>query len=207
MTRRKISYLAVALTTALVSHAAYADKEQQPRDDQAAQAQPEEREVEIAKVSGEATVKKIDKKNRRLTIMDEQGKPHTVKIPEQVKRFDAIQVGDKIKIDYYESVGLALEPKGEGKPGESETAMMGKKAGKLPGGMAVRTMTASAQVLDVDHQANTLTLKGPEGNVDTIHVTDPEEQADLQKVKKGDTIRARFTEAIAINVERQPKAG
>ena len=52
-----------------------------------------------------------------------------------------------------------------------------------------------------------LTLKGPEGAIDTIHVTDPEEQADLQKVKKGDTIRARFTEALAINVERQPKEG
>ena len=207
MTRRKISYLAVALTTALVSHAAYADKEQ-PRSEDQAKAQPEEREIEIAKVSGEATVKKIDKKNRKLTIMDDQGKPHTVKVPEQVKRFDAIQVGDKIKIDYYESVGLALEPKGEGKPGApSETTMMGKKAGKLPGGMAVRTMTASAQVLDVDHQANTLTLKGPEGHIDTIHVTDPEEQADLQKVKKGDTIRARYTEALAINVERAPKAG
>ncbi|MDX2087776.1 MAG: hypothetical protein SFX73_08000 [Kofleriaceae bacterium] len=197
----------MALTTALVSHAAYADKEEQPPSDQAAQAQPEEREIEIAKISGEATVKKVDKKNRTLMIMDDQGKPHTVKVPASVKRFDAIQAGDKIKIDYYESVGLALEPKGEGKPGESDMAMMGKKAGKLPGGMAVRTMTASAQVLDVDHQANTLTLKGPEGNIDTLHVTDPEEQADLQKVKKGDTIRVRFTEALAISVERAPKAG
>ena len=47
-----------------------------------------------------------------------------------------------------------------------------------------------------------MTLKGPEGNVETVRVMDPK---NLEKVKVGDRIVITYTEALAISVEAVKK--
>ncbi|MCK7506097.1 MAG: hypothetical protein MZV70_19805 [Desulfobacterales bacterium] len=44
-----------------------------------------------------------------------------------------------------------------------------------------------------------MTLKGPEGNKETIKVKDPK---NLKKVKVGDNVVISYTEALAISVEK-----
>jgi hypothetical protein len=53
-------------------------------------------------------------------------------------------------------------------------------------------------VIAVDRQAKIVTLRGPRGQIVDLHVQDPER---LKRVKKGDQVKAVYTEALAISVE------
>ncbi len=156
------------------------------------------------KMSGVATVEKVDAKHRQLTLKDDQGNLHKVDVPESVTNFDAIKKGDKISIDYFASVTLGLKKGGEsGKP--SSDRMVEHVAGPLPGGLVARQMSVTAEVVKVDSAGNMVTIKGPNGELDTIRVSEPEMQADLAKLKKGDKIQATYTEAVALSITPQNK--
>jgi hypothetical protein len=63
-------------------------------------------------------------------------------------------------------------------------------------------VTVTATVQKVDRTKHTVTLKGPEGNVVTVKVPDPER---LAKVKEKDLVEISYTEALAIAVEKPTK--
>jgi hypothetical protein len=56
----------------------------------------------------------------------------------------------------------------------------------------------TATILNLDKTKETVTLKGPDGDVVVVKVQDP---ANLDKVKVGDTIVITYTEALAIAVQ------
>ena len=162
------------------------------------------------KESATATVEKVDKAKRRVTLMDQEGNPVTVTVPKNVKRFDQIKKGDQVTVDYYESVGVSLQKAEPGaQPSAKETIGEAREGGKLPGGMVARQMSATAIVQKVDTSENTVTIKGPEGMMHTIHITDPQMQKELANIKQGDRIQSTYTEALAIDVQRpnQKKEG
>jgi hypothetical protein len=55
--------------------------------------------------------------------------------------------------------------------------------------------------------ADKVTIRTPDGELDTIHVTDPSVKKDLDKLQKGDRIQASYTEAVAITVTPQKQEG
>ena len=55
------------------------------------------------------------------------------------------------------------------------------------------------EVVSIDKENRRVELKGPEGNVVSIKVKP--EIGDLDKIKVGDKIRARYTEAVAVSVQ------
>ena len=73
------------------------------------------------------------------------------------------------------------------------------KPGEKPAGVAINTITVTATIDKIDKKAQTVTLKGPEGNKETIKVKDPN---NLKKVKVGDNVVISYTEALAIAVEK-----
>jgi hypothetical protein len=218
---QRIRYVFAALfvTGALVGTAAA----QEPQGQEPSKQQPSERpegkqeqtkkeagaptEVMAERMSATATVDKVDLKKREVMLKDDQGKEMKVNVPKNVKNLNAIKKGDTVTIDYYSSVALALHKGEKGKaPGAEETTMVERKAGKLPGGIVARRIDATVEVVDVDKSANTVTIKGPAGEMDTIKVKDPEMQSDLDKLSAGDKIHAKYTEAVAISVTPQAKS-
>lgn len=160
--------------------------------------------VMAEKQSATATVEKLDKKKRKITLKNEQGNTVTVKVPENVSRLDAVKKGDKVQIDYYESVALALVKPEKGKAGARETAMMERTPGQLPGGLMARKMTETVTVMKVDKDNNQVTIKSPSGDTSTVKV-DPSMSDQLEKIKQGDHIKASYTEAIALSVTPEEK--
>jgi hypothetical protein len=179
---------------------------QMPSEAQPPSQRPMPSQTTTQKMSASATVEKIDIKKRELSLKDEQGNQFMVEVPEDVTRFENIKKGDKVNVDYYESVALSLKKpeKGE-KPSASEMTMSGRAAGNLPGGMTGRRITATATVTKVDVANNKVSIKAPDGKMDTITVSDPGLQSDLGKLKKGDRIQATYTEAMAITVSPKNK--
>lgn len=64
----------------------------------------------------------------------------------------------------------------------------------------METVDVSATVQAIDKKKRTVTLKGPDGKLVTTRVDKSVKGFDTLKV--GDSIHARFTEAIAISVEK-----
>ena len=73
--------------------------------------------------------------------------------------------------------------------------------------MVAKKVSATVEVTKVDKAENELTIKGPTGDLDTIKVSDPQTQAQLENIKEGDRIKATYTEAVAISVTPKKKEG
>jgi hypothetical protein len=145
----------------------------------------------------------IDKAKRTVTVKGPQGKVTTLAVSNEVRNFDQVKVGDTITIGYLEALTLSLEKTKGAQPGKSVTNDLQRaKAGDKPGGSATHQVTIIGTVTAIDAKAQTVTVRGPEGNELDIHVQDP---AKLKSVKKGDLIKAIYTEAVIISVTAPSK--
>jgi hypothetical protein len=152
----------------------------------------------VATVTVSATVEAVDKATRTVSLKGPKGNVVDVVASEEVRNFDQIKKGDTLTVKYAEA--LTLELKKDGKPlGRSDSESMKRsKAGEKPGGVARRDVMITAEVVNVDATAKTISLKGPKGNVVDLNVQDPEQ---LKLVKKGDRVDATYTQALAISME------
>jgi Cu/Ag efflux protein CusF len=135
----------------------------------------------------------VDKPARKLTIKNVSGEKMTVQVPADVKSFDKLKVGDRVDVDYTESLAVSMLPPGS-KPAITE------RAASIPGA-AGREMSVSAEIISVDAAANKVTFKGPKGQLKTVTVQDPELQAKLPGLKPGQVMQLTYTEAIATAVQ------
>lgn len=145
-----------------------------------------------------ATVVGIEPDTRTVTLKPKNGKVVQVVVGEEARNFDQLKVGDIVNVQYHEAITLNLK-KGSGlRSGEVSETVDRAPPGAKPGGTVSRQVTIMADVIAVNHKTKTVTLKGPQGNVVDVVVEDPNQ---LKSVKKGDQVRAVYTQAIAISVE------
>lgn len=147
-----------------------------------------------------ATVEDVDLEKRQVTLKNDEGKQVKLKVGEAVRNLDKVKKGDKISAAYYKSAALSLNKAGEtpAEPAQKEAIIVSKK-GERPGGLAVKTTEVTATVEEIDLPNREVTLKGPEGNTVELKVDD--RVKNLDQVKKGDQVVARFTEAVAVSMK------
>jgi hypothetical protein len=147
--------------------------------------------------SATATIEAIEKSTRMLTIKDANGIYETMKVPADVTRFDALKVGDRITVRYYDNVVVRLK-----KPNEPaidvQTAGVTPTAGAKPGGTAATQQTVTVTITAIDPKVPSITVKGPNGYVYSRKV---EDKTALAKVKVGDKLDVTWTEALLISVD------
>jgi hypothetical protein len=146
-----------------------------------------------------APITAIDPKKREVTLKGPQGNEVVVEAGSRVRNFSQMKVGDQVKVEYVEALTLELR-KGGGQPVARTTDAAGGRAkeGKMPAGAAGHKVTVVADVVDVDPQTQTVTLRGPERTVD-LKVRDPKQFA---LIAKGDQVEATYAQALAVKVER-----
>ncbi len=159
--------------------------------------------VMVDVVTVEATVDAIDTAKRIITLKTPTGMQRMVKVGPEVKNFDQIKVGDKVTARFLESVAVIVAKKGE-KPAASEvqTVEVAPK-GEKPAAVIVDTLEITAVVEKIDYKKRTISLKGPEGNVRDFVVD--KSVKNFKNIKKGDDVFLRFTEAVAITVDKPVK--
>ncbi|HEX3381200.1 MAG TPA: hypothetical protein VHU21_15595 [Paraburkholderia sp.] len=149
-----------------------------------------------------ATVVGIEPETRTVWLKDPKGKVVQVVVGEEARNFDQLKVGDAIRVEYSQALTISLH-KGNAPLSANETQTLDRTpAGAKPGGSASREVTIMANVVAVNHQSGVVTLKGPQGNSVDLVVQDPDQ---LKRIRKGDQMKAVYTEAVAISVE--PVAG
>jgi hypothetical protein len=139
----------------------------------------------------------IDKDKRELTVRKPDNEKQTFQVPSDVAAFDRLKVGDKIDIDYGESLAVSMMPPGS-KPS------MSQRSARVPGAVGKET-TVSAEIVSVDPATNHVTLKGPKGNLQTIAVQDPSLQARLPNLKPGQVLQFTYTEATIATIQPPSK--
>ena len=155
-------------------------------------------------VKATATVTAIDQATRMVTLKTADGKELTTKVSPDVKNLKQVKVGDVVNITYTVALAVRLNP-AVAAPSEQVTGVGTAKPGEKPAAVAGDVVTINAKVEAIDLKANTVTFKGPKGNLRTVAVQDPAYQEKLKKLKVGDVVEITYAEALAITVEEGKK--
>ena len=107
-------------------------------------------------------------------------------------------------MQYAESLSLKLVKNGKELPSRTETSDVARsEPGAKPGGVVAEQIKVTADVIAVDADKHTVTLKGPNRTVD-LTVNDPKQ---LALIKVGDKINAVYTQAVAVDVKPAAEVG
>lgn len=150
-------------------------------------------------IEGEATIVTVDRGTRLVTLRNDQGEVTTVKAPADAD-LSRVKAGDRVGVAYYESVAINLANPDTPLGATGATVTQRAAADQLPGRAVGETTVITAEVTAINLTNNTVTFKGPEGNLRTVHVTNPELQPRLRNLKVGDVLQFTYTEAVAIRI-------
>ena len=147
----------------------------------------------------------IDKARREVTVKGGSGVVATYFVGEEVKNFGRLRVGDIVMLNYVSALGLELKKDGKALRERVESEQSESQAVNQPGMSKGRTVKITADVMAVDLEKNSLTLRGPKRTVDMV-VEDP---ALLKEVKVGDQMEVTYMEATVISAKsgKAAKAG
>ncbi len=146
-------------------------------------------------VTIKATVEAIDAVTRTLTVKDSLGNYHPIIVPDSMKRFSDIKVGDMISARYYDNVVIRVKAPGEpsvdtaGAAVTPSTQMAATKAKQ-------RTITATITAIDMNSPS--IAFKGEK--VDWNYSSRVTDTVTLAKVKVGDRVDITWTEAVVVSI-------
>ena len=148
-----------------------------------------------------ATIESIERSTRSVTLKKDNGEYVTITAPPEVAKFDAMKVGDKITVRYYDNVVLRLKAPGE-KDKDTDTAGLTGTTGAKPGGTGATQRTITATITQLDPKIPSITFSGPNGWKYSSKVADKNA---IKNVKVGDKVDITWTEAVLIGVEPPKK--
>ena len=145
-----------------------------------------------------ATVEAVDSATREITLKGPKGNVVVIEVPESVKRFSEIKVGDQLNIKYTESIVVALrKADAAAKLGTTTDTGMKRMEGAKPGAVVSRQITATVEVVSVDKTAPAVTVRRADSSTVAFRVEDPK---NLEGVNPGDRIVVTYNEALALQV-------
>jgi hypothetical protein len=144
-----------------------------------------------------ATIEAIDPAARQITVRKQDGTHEVFHVPETVKRFDTLKVGDRINAKHYENIVLRVQAPGE-KGVDRTVRDIATPATQGTGGTLAHQRTITATISAIDMNAPSISFTGPNGFKYTSKVRD---KAALGKVKVGDKVDITWTEATLLSVE------
>jgi hypothetical protein len=197
--RKLVAALAVPLFSLSVAHA----QAKAPAPVEMKQVAPGKAEA-VRKQSLTATVVAVDQAARTITLKGPDGKTQTFKAGPEVKRLAEVAAGDSIKIEFEEGLALEFQPPGTA-PVAPEAVAVADRAAKdqAPGAAAAAGVRATVTVTAIDVPNRMVVFQGPGGNVYQVKAG-PKVQ--IEKLKVGDKLLATYVEAVAITLEKAPKA-
>ena len=144
-----------------------------------------------------AHIVKIDADNNEVTIRGPRGETTIVDVDPDVGDVKKLKVGDEVHISYKGALLLTadkVDAKGVRSRVESQTTTPEQ------GGASTQTrhVEVVATVQKIDRKKRQVTLRGPERTV----VLQVSEEVPLTRIKVGDSIRATYVSATAVQITR-----
>lgn len=147
-----------------------------------------------------ATVEAINHETRMVTLDMGDGEPLTMEVGPEARNLGQVQVGDVLQAEYVQSFSVEVFANDGMEAGAGQITAAGRsELGEMPGAIMSDTKIITATVEEINIEANTFKLKGPQGNVQEYVARNPE---NLKRAKVGDLVVITFTEGLAISVEQ-----
>ncbi|MBE2215342.1 MAG: hypothetical protein IAE82_15825 [Opitutaceae bacterium] len=151
--------------------------------------------VSVTTIELEAVVLSIDRADRSVTLLGKDGIKETITVSDDVTNFDQVKVGDKVLMVLSDSLVVQL---GDSVPGaRPDEVVKLAPVGAKPGGVIANTVEIRATIIAIDVAKRTVTLRGEDGMEKASPVRS---DVDLAKVKVGDKVLVRKTEAVALRI-------
>jgi Cu/Ag efflux protein CusF len=148
-------------------------------------------------VTATFTITAIDSGSRVVTLKDKEGVTREVACGPEVRRFDALKVGDTVTFRYYESVATAIRRSSGAPPAMSGNAGVTRTPGAKPGGTIAQQLTTTVTIEAIDPKIPSVTVKTADGNKLSFKV---EDKKNIEGYKAGDKVDITYTQALAISV-------
>lgn len=142
------------------------------------------------------TVEAIETSTREVTVRKADGSLETFYVPQAMKRFDTLKIGDKITAKYYDTI--VLQVKEPGAPDVDRTAGKLVPVEGAPAGTLSYQRTITTTITAIDPKVPSITFSGPKGWKYSSRVND---KAALAKVKVGDRVDITWTMAVLMSIE------
>jgi len=147
------------------------------------------------------TIAAIDAETRAVTLAAADGKQTVVTAGPEVRNFDQLKVGDTVSMRFVQALALELKKGSTADVSRVEEGTTARaEPGAAPGAAAGRRVHIVAEVMAVDADTQTVTLRGPERTVD-LAVKD---SSQFENIAVGDRIEATYVEALAVEVTTAP---
>lgn len=143
--------------------------------------------VSVLTLNGEVVA--IDPATLLITLKTPQGRNSSLEVRSE-KDLETIKPGDRITARYVE--GAQIDKGRGGVP----IASLNEGINALASGQGHPLITSVESVDPVNQE---VTLKGPDGSLETIEVTNPEH---LRRIKVGDKVVITHAEALALSLEK-----
>lgn len=149
-----------------------------------------------------ATVEDIDRESRIITLKSPEGNEISMEVGIELTSLDEIEKGDRVKIDYLESVAVAIRPLDEpGASAETPGEFVVRNQRVKPSGEAVETDAIAATVEGIDTGKRIAVLKRPDGNLMEVNIAPG--VSDMQNVRPGDQVVVEATRSFALAIENR----
>jgi hypothetical protein len=147
-----------------------------------------------------AVVEAIDHETRVVTVRKTDGELLTFTASEDARNLGQVSVGDILMAEYQETISIEVMANEGIEPQAALMDATGRtEEGEMPGFAAMDATVIAATVEEINIEANTFKLKGPDGSVKEYVARNPE---NLKRSKVGDLVVITITESVAIAVEK-----
>lgn len=157
-------------------------------------------EVVEAEIAWEGTVTAVDADERLVTLRDAQGEQRTFRIEEQVERLDTMEVGDRVQVYFRRALVFDMQPAGSAEPGAYIWEDARHPDPGRPGVIDRELVVVLAPLVAIDTQANTLSVRAPNGDVHVLEVREPGHREALPGLEVGDLLEIQFRRMLAVRV-------
>ena len=155
--------------------------------------------VVVDAVEAVITVVEVNRETRTVTFRGPGGKLADFAVPPEAQNLDQVQPGAKFRVQYLQSVAVAIKKGGAASSSAGRTVKLAPK-GDTPGGIVVNMRQITGVVESIDYATRMLSVRGPEGRL--LIFTAAEDVQDLEQLQTGDTIAVEYTESLAMRMVR-----
>ena len=154
---------------------------------------------EASMVTVRGWIDAVDKTNRTVTLKGPRGGTVTLDVKDP-KKLETMSVGDPVVAAFVEALAIKVKKVPGAPPSVAVTeARLSSQPGETPSGAIGRELVVTTTITAVDRKEQTVTIKGPGGNRETIKVKDA---TNLSGVEAGDVAELTYTQALAVTLDR-----
>ena len=155
-------------------------------------AQAKEFPTQTTTIAG--SIETIDQSRRAMNIKTADGTIVAVNVPDSVKRFGELKVGDNVKATYNNNVSVRLKPAGEA----AVDTVYTDHASVQNSGMETTLRTMTASITTIDRAASSIYFEGTNGWKYSRRVVDP---AVFDQVKVGDKVDITWNAYLTVELK------